>query len=400
MNSALYLAVRSLWWHRRRSLAVVLSLAIIIWLPATLRIALNQFRRDISARADSTPLVIGAPGSRIDLVMHSLYFRSQPAAAVTMADYQLAAESTSATAIPLHVRFKTRSQPNAEGAPIVGTTPEYFHFRQLRTQFGELPALLGECVLGADYAARTGLKTGDTVLSAPRNALDLAGEYPLLLLITGVLAKNHSPDDDAVFTDLHTAWVIEGIGHGHQTVDRQTDSNLLLPNDRENAASVTASMGILPYLEITDENRDSFHFHGDIADFPLTAILATPDQERDRIKLLGRFSGSRQLQCISPPQVITELLSIVFRIEQLALLFTMTAAGAAALLLALVLNLSLKLRAAEMQTMFRLGCSRLTILRLQFAEVLLMLLSSSAVAIAGGLLSRGTAAALLQQLLQ
>lgn len=51
MNSAFYLAIRSLWWHRSRSLAVIFSLAIIIWLPATLRIALNQFRSEISARA-------------------------------------------------------------------------------------------------------------------------------------------------------------------------------------------------------------------------------------------------------------------------------------------------------------------------------------------------------------
>jgi putative ABC transport system permease protein len=389
MNSAFYLAIRSLWWHRSRSLAVIFSLAIIIWLPATLRIALNQFRSEISARALSTPIVIGAPGSRIDLVMHSLYFRSQPATTVTMAEHALAAESVGVTAVPLHMRFTTRSQPGAEGAPIVGTTPEYFTFRRLTPQSGELPALLGECVLGADYAERSGLGTGDTVLSAPRNALNLAGDYPLRMLIT----------DDAVFTDLRTAWVIEGIGHGHQNVDRQTDPSLLLSNDRDDAASVTAGLGVLPYLEITDENRDSFHFHGNASEFPLTAVLAVPFTERDRIKLLGRFSGSRQLQCISPPQVIEELLSIVFRIEQFVLLFTLAAAGAALLLLALVLNLSLKLRAAEMQTMFRLGCSRLTILRLQSAEVLLLLTSAAGIAVAGGLLARSTAAALLQQLL-
>ena len=74
-------------------------------------------------------------------------------------------------------------------------------------------------------------------------------------------------------------------------------------------------------------------------------------------------------------------------------------AGWPPLLLALVLNLSLKLRAAEMQTMFRLGCSRLTILRLQSAEVLLLLTSAAGIAVAGGLLARSTAAALLQQLL-
>ncbi|HCP12570.1 MAG TPA: hypothetical protein DIT89_09570 [Planctomycetaceae bacterium] len=399
MNNAFYLAIRSLWWHRGRSLAVIFSLAVILWLPATLRISLNQFRSEISARADATPLIIGAPGSRIDLVMHGLYFRSQPAASVTMAEQGLAAEVTGITAIPLHVRFTTRSQPGVDGAPIIGTTPEYYTFRQLTPQAGELPALLGECVLGADYAERSGLRAGDTILSAPRNALDLAGDYPLQMLITGVLARTFSPDDDAVFTDLRTAWVIEGIGHGHQTVDRTTDSSLLLQNSRDGAAAVTAGIGVLPYLEITDENRDSFHFHGEPATFPLTAILAVPGSERDRLRLLGRFSGSRQLQCITPSQVIAELLSIVFRIEQLVLLFTLIAATAALLLLTLVINLSLKLRAAEMQTMFRLGCSRLTILCLQTAEVLLLLLIASGLALIGGLLIRGSVAAMLQRLL-
>ena len=44
---------------------------------------------------------------------------------------------------------------------------------------------------------------------------DLSAEYPLKMRVTGILAPTGTPDDLAVFTDVKTAWVIDGIGHGH-----------------------------------------------------------------------------------------------------------------------------------------------------------------------------------------
>ena len=85
MKHALFLAWRSLLWHRGRSLIIVLSLAITIWLPVTVRLVLNQFRSEISARAAATPLIVGAPGSRVDLALHALYFEAMPPAETTMA---------------------------------------------------------------------------------------------------------------------------------------------------------------------------------------------------------------------------------------------------------------------------------------------------------------------------
>jgi putative ABC transport system permease protein len=387
MIQALYLALRSLWWHRGRSLILMASLGLTIWLPVTVRLALEQFRAEISLRASSTPVVLGAAGSRMDLALHALYFEARPPASLQQRDAQAVDGSRLASAIPLHIRYRTQSRPGVEGAPIVGTAPEYYEFRGLRAASGELPALLGECVVGAGYAIRTGLKVGDKLLSAPENALNLAGNYPLQLEVTGVLAPAHSPDDFAVFTDIQTAWVIEGIGHGHQEISRNTDPALLMDNE-SNPQELIVNRGVLPYIEITDENRDSFHFHGDPADFPLTAVIAVPVDEKSRVLLLGRYSdGAGRVQCIQPPQVIAELLAMVFRIEQLVWICSLAAAVVTALLLGLVLSLSLKLRAAEMQTMFRLGCSRLTILQLQLAELGILLLSATAMALAGGWLT-------------
>ncbi|MBL8811624.1 MAG: hypothetical protein JNM43_15750 [Planctomycetaceae bacterium] len=393
MRHAFFLAVHSLWWNRGRSLTIILSLAITIWLPVTVRLALRQFQQEISARAASTPLIVGARGSRIDLVLHALYFESVPPAEVSMKDLEQTTESGLAIGIPLHIRYRSQSAPGLDGAPIVGTSLEYFEFRGLRPAEGALPALLGECVVGSEYARLAGLKVGDSVLSAPRNALNLAGDYPLKMQITGILEPTQSPDDKAIFTDVQTAWVIDGIGHGHQEVSKNTDPALLLQREDENgnrkdSKTFTANAGVLPFTEITDANRDSFHFHGEPGDFPLTAIIVVPETEKARVQILGRFQSSdSEAQCIKPPDVIDELMSMVFRIEQLVWACSVAALVVTLLLLGLVLNLSLRLRAAEMQTMFRLGCSRGTIWMLQTAEILVLLACASLLALTGSWLT-------------
>ena len=74
MRNALFLAWKSLRWNQARSLTIVVCLSITLWLPITVRLVLHQFQTEISARADSTPLIVGARGSRIDLALQTLYF--------------------------------------------------------------------------------------------------------------------------------------------------------------------------------------------------------------------------------------------------------------------------------------------------------------------------------------
>lgn len=397
MRHAFYLALRSLRWYRGRAITIVLCLALTLWLPVTVRLLLNQFREEITLRADTTPLVVGARGSRIDLALHALYFDIQPPAMTSAAEADAIQQSGLANAVPLHIRYQTQSRNGWPGVPIVGTSPEYFEFRRLRVAEGRPVALLGECMVGAEAARRLNLRPGDSILSAPRNAFNLAGDYPLKLNVTGILEPSYSSDDDVVFTDTRTVWVIDGIGHGHQDLTQPADDALLLSRDR---TAVTASAAVLPYTEITAANVDSFHFHGEPENFPLTAVLAIPDSEKSRTLLLGRYaSGQRSAQCLKPPEVVDELLSVVFRIEQLVWISSLVATSATALLLGLVLSLSLRLRAAEMQTMFRLGCSRFTVVRLLASEVVLMLAAGTTVALLAARLTQELASESMRQFL-
>jgi putative ABC transport system permease protein len=259
-------------------------------------------------------------------------------------------------------------------------------------------SLLGDCVLGSRVAAAMSLKPGDSILSAPQNAFNLAGDYPLKMKVTGVLQPSHSPDDDAVFTDVRTAWVIAGIGHGHQEVSPQTDPALLLNSDDK--TSVTANAGVLPFTEITPGNIDSFHFHGEPESFPLTAVIVVPKDEKSRVRILGRYASTDSTaQCLKPPEVVEELLSIVFRIEQMVWLCSIAAAVVTGLLLALVLSLSMRLRAAEMMTMFRLGCSRLTIATLQISEIAITMITATILATSASWLTFVLASDSLRRLL-
>ncbi|MFN9717793.1 MAG: ABC transporter permease [Planctomycetota bacterium] len=398
MKSAMFLAWKSLWWHRGRSVTIMIALAIMIWLPVTVRLALNEFRSEITARADATPLIAGSKGSRIDLVLHALYFDSVATGETTMDLVREVSDVGPVVAIPLHIRHRSENIAGSSGAPIVGTSPEYFEFRRLEIDQGDMMAMLGECVVGANVAESMNLKPGDSVMSANRNTLDLAGDYPLKMKVTGVLKRTCSADDGAVFTDVRTAWVIDGIGHGHQNVSRNTDPALTLPSD--DPSVVQANAGVLPYTEITEDNLDSFHFHGDPENFPLTAVVIVPKDEKSRVLTLGRFASRADTsQCLSPSDVIAELLQIVFRIEQLVWACSVAAAMVTLLLLWLILTLSLKLRAAEMLTMFRMGCSRGTIASLQVSELVLLLVGAVFMAAGASILTASMASRWIRELL-
>ena len=77
-------------------------------------------------------------------------------------------------------------------------------------------AVLGEAVLGAAAARGLGVVAGDSIISSPENVFDLAGVYPLKMKVVGILEPTFTADDSAVFVDIKTAWIIGGLGHGHQ----------------------------------------------------------------------------------------------------------------------------------------------------------------------------------------
>ena len=358
---SLYMAWQYLRFYKVKTAVLITVLTLIIYLPLAVHILVRASEEQMLARSQATPLILGQKGSALDLVMNTLYFASKPPETMPMGEADRVDDTGFAAAIPLYNRYTAR------GFPIVGTTLDYFGFRQMEVASGRMIAVLGECVLGATVAAELGLGPGDTLISTPENPFDLAGVYPLKMQVVGVLKPRHTPDDRAVLVDVKTAWVIEGLGHGHENVATTSDPQNVLS---QQVGNIVASAKIQQYTEITPDNIDSFHFHGDTSTFPLTAVIAVPHDDKSATLLMGRYLPTTSpLQMVVPVDVVAALLRNIFKIQRvLNIIFTVVSI-AMLLTIMLIITLSLRLRQSEIETMYKLGCSRLKMVELVSAEL-------------------------------
>jgi putative ABC transport system permease protein len=196
---------------------------------------------------------------------------------------------------------------------------------------------------------------------------DLAGIYPLKMNVVGVLNFSDSPDDDAVFVDLKTAWIIQGLGHGHQDLADPSAAGGVLSRKGDR---IVANASVVQYNEITPENIDSFHFHGDVGSNPITAIIAVPVDAKSSALLRGRYQeeeGSTQITV--PDRVMGDLLSTILTIEKFVVAGAVTIGLATAATATLVFLLSLRLRRRERETLFKIGGSRFRIGSLMASEI-------------------------------
>lgn len=372
MRDVLYLAWRYLVYHRFKTGILVTSIMLIIYLPVGLNVVVEQSAEHLTARAVATPLLVGAKGSPLELALNSLYFSAEYPELIDYSEATSVLESRLANAIPLYVRFRSRNYP------IVGTSLDYFSFHDLSFAAGRPMAVLGECVVGSNVAEALGLMPGDTVISSPETVFDLAGVYPLKMKVSGVLSKSFTPDDDAVFVDVKTAWIIEGLGHGHQDLARPEAASGILSRSDDN---IVANASVVQYNEITDDNADLFHFHGDLAGYPLTAVLAVPHDEKSGVILRGRYAADdANSQIIRPVTVIEELLDTILTIQQFIFAAVIIVGLATIATAALVFMLSLRLRRREIDTMLKIGGSRPRVATMLLAEIVIVVLLSSSLA--------------------
>ena len=166
-----------------------------------------------------------------------------------------------------------------------------------------------------------------------------------------------------------------GWGTGHEDVTKLRDPTLVLKRTEKNVA---ATAKLYHHTEITEKNIDSFHFHGDLAQYPITAVIALPHDDKSGTILRGRYLSQEETQqIVRPEDVIDGLLQNIFRIKNVLDAVISVVALATILAIILVFALSLRLRQREIQTIFKLGCRRATIARLLTAEIFIIVIMSA-----------------------
>ena len=356
--------------YRARTLLLLLALALTLTLPLAVRDLVKLAQTEMRARGTSTPLVLGAKGSPLELVLNALYFRRRGMDSISQKQVLAVRQSGLGLAIPLYVRY------HAQQAPIVGTGLEYFQFRGLQVAEGRLLSRLGDCVIGAAVARERGLRVGEFVSSSPEQVFDLAGVYPLRMRITGILRETRTADDNAIFVDVKTTWLIEGIAHGHEDLAAASDPNNILSKDESN---VVGSKAVRMFTEVTDANIASFHFHGEPESYPLSAILVIPHDAKAQALLLGRYQKSSEgWQLVQPALEMDALLATLVQAERFTVLLLAGLGVTVLLISSLVFALSFKMRRREFATLSELGISRRAVALVKLSEILLISLAALA----------------------
>lgn len=407
MSDALYLAWRYLVSAPARTWVLIFGSTVALFLPIFTGLAAARLQTTLLARAEASPILLGAAGGEFELTVASLYFRrptdagSGPGreadggpAPVPFGLVGRVDEAGYGLAVPLHVGH------SAGGAPVVGTVPEYFEKRGLEVERGRPVLSIGEVVAGAEVARQFRLQVGDRMRSDLSNLYDLAGAYPLLLEVVGILAPSDGPDDVVFFTGVETSWALDGLFHGHEAISEENalpgalsegvassrpgDSPALLaepgnaapgrsPAATDELENLEASAALFLFAEIDDRNRQSFHLHGDPDQAPLTSVLVFPNSRRDHDQLLGDFALEELYQAIRPVEVVGTLLELVLRLRRALGAYFALVAVATAAFVGLVLWLSTRLRRDELRLLERLGASRLTVATLLGTEMVLVL---------------------------
>ena len=368
MSAAFHLAACYVLRHRFQSALLAGALGLVFALPLCLRVLIEHAQQELRARAAATPQIVGTRGSALDLMMTALYFKRENLLPLPFGALTDLRHNHSAAAIPLHVRYQ------AQGAPIVGTELEYFPFRGLHLAAGKQMTRLGDCVVGAALAKQRGLQPGGHLFSTPEQAFDMAGVYPLKMRVTGILTSNGTPDDEALFVDLKTAWLIEGRSHGHD--DLQKDQSVVLKKEEGN---VVGNAAVRMFNEVTDANIASFHFHGDVSTYPISAVILLPQDAKAEALLAGQFARSKEQQLIRPRDEMDALLTQLVRLEGFAASALLLTATAALLVTALVFALSFRLRQREFATLEDVGVSLVSLISVKVLEVLIIGLAAAVI---------------------
>ncbi len=372
MNT-LYLAFAYMRFFWARSLILVVAAALIFFVPVATQILLATSQTALTSRGEATPLLLGSRGSQLDLTMAAIYFSEERPDPIANREVDSVWDSGLALPIPIHTAF------SSDGFRIVGTTLDYFDFRDLNYAQGRGLSLLGDAVIGAGVAATLEKGLGDSLVSSPENLFDLDGVYPLEMPIVGVLEPTSTPDDQVIFVDIKTAWVIEGIGHGHEDVVSAAEIAA--------GTDALANAAVVQFQKITPENIESFHFHGSQDDFPVTAAIVVPNETRAATILKGRYLDAKgPTQLVEPAAVVQGLVDRIFRVKSLLDVVTLIVAMAALAAVGLAVFLSFRLRAKEIATAVQLGARRGMVLRLLTAETVTLLVISGCIAAAGAAL--------------
>ena len=203
---------RSLRQHALSTAVTALSIALAGGLLMSVWVVKDQSQRTFTQVNTGFDAVLGARGSKLQLVLNSIFHLEASPGNLAASDYEYIRRHPAVKlAIPIAVG------DNLRGYRIVGTIPEFFTGveyapgRHFRLSAGKLfdPAAK-EAVIGSFAARKLGLAVGDTFHPFHGLIYDERSQHADSYTVTGILAPSNTPVDKVVWIPIHGLQTMSG----------------------------------------------------------------------------------------------------------------------------------------------------------------------------------------------
>lgn len=207
-----FLVLRSLRQHILSTVATALAIALAGGLVLSVWVVKTQSQATFTQVNTGFDAVLGARGSKLQIVLNAIFHLEASPGNVAQADYLFIKKHPAVKrAIPIAVG------DNLRGYRIVGTDSELFTDveyspgKRFELREGRLwHDGLKEAVLGSYAAAKLGLKPGDIFHPFHGLAYDARNQHSETYVVTGVLAPTNTPADKVVWISLHGVQTMSG----------------------------------------------------------------------------------------------------------------------------------------------------------------------------------------------
>jgi putative ABC transport system permease protein len=208
----LLIVYRSLRQHALSTVVTACSLALAAGLLMTVWVVKTQSQRTFTQTTAGFDAVLGARGSKLQLVLNAIFHLEASPGNLEWADYeQIKRHPAVKTAIPIAVG------DNFHGWRIVGTVPELLS--EVEFVSGKKYGLMAgrffdptknEAVVGSFVAQQLGWKVGTTFHPFHGLSFDEQHEHEELYTVVGLLAPTNTPADRVIWTPLEGVQTMTG----------------------------------------------------------------------------------------------------------------------------------------------------------------------------------------------
>jgi len=320
-------------------LLLAAGIAIILLTLLTSKQVDDKFKNNI----EDIDIVIGAKGSRLQLVLCNIFHIDNPTGNIKYAKTKfLTKHPFVEKAIPISLG------DNYQSYRIVGTTHDYIDLFKGKMAQGEKWQNPMEAVIGASLAKKFYLKIGDTFAGGHGLTESTHSHDNMLYKIVGILEPSGTVLDNLVLTSLESVWLVHS-GESHQpvgtfavkTIDDFEGDSLAFKVYTDSIKSIDINAIEEEIVEVEEPAFDSDHDHStcnhdhgpkspedlqkmlanmDSANLDVTAVLIKVRSVKGKLmipNLVNNIDGLMAADVAIEMQLLTQLMSPAMGVMEL-----------------------------------------------------------------------------------